>query len=84
MESSARRIGLSRSPTPLIVLTRSGSLLLTIEQRQRLWLAFRVPVFEQIIGKNGALLAAECEAHDGLHIESPKLESQGGNYRMVH
>jgi hypothetical protein len=59
----------------LIVLTRSD-LLLTIEQRQRLWLAFRVPVFEQLIGKDGALLAAECEAHSGLHIESPKLESQ--------
>jgi hypothetical protein len=25
-------------------------------------------VFEQVIGKSGELLAAECEAHDGLHL----------------
>jgi hypothetical protein len=69
----------------LIILTRPGLLpagvllkndtLLTMEQRQQLWRAFRVPVFEQIIGENGALLAAECEAHAGLHIVSQKLES---------
>jgi hypothetical protein len=41
--------------------------------RDTLWAAFRVPVFEQVIGKSGKRLAAECEAHDGLHIESPVL-----------
>jgi len=67
----------------LIVLARpddslqAKDLLLTMEQRQQLWSAFRVPVFEQIIGENGALLAAECEAHSGLHKESPKLEVAG-------
>ena len=70
------------SPThALIVLARPDhsllTTLLTMEQRQQLWRAFRVPVFEQIIGENGALLAAECEAHAGLHIESPKLELAG-------
>jgi hypothetical protein len=71
------------SPThALIVLTRPGLLplndtLLTMQQRQQLWHAFRVPVFEQIIGQNGALLAAECEAHAGLHIQSPKLKFAG-------
>jgi hypothetical protein len=61
----------------LIVLARSSDSLLTIEQRQQLWRAFRVPVFEQIIGANGVPLAAECEAHAGLHIESPKLKIGG-------
>jgi len=61
----------------LIVLARPGDTLLTLEQRQGLWRAFRVPVFEQIIGENGALLAAECEAHAGLHIQSPKLDVAG-------
>jgi hypothetical protein len=37
-------------------------------------------VFEQIIGPNGELLAAECEAHDGLHIEVPGLRWDG--YRV--
>ena len=58
----------------VIVLARPGDVLLTVEQRQSLWRAFRVPVFEQIIGEGGLLLAAECEAHAGLHIESPKLD----------
>lgn len=61
----------------VIVLTPRGGHLLKTEQRQRLWRAFRVPVFEQIIGENGMLLAAECEAHEGLHIESSKFDGRG-------
>jgi hypothetical protein len=57
----------------LIVLGRPGAARLTEADRDRLWELFRVPVFEQIIGKSGELLAAECEAHDGLHLESPRL-----------
>ena len=41
--------------------------------RERLWQAFRVPVFEQVVAEDRTLLAAECEAHDGLHIESAKF-----------
>lgn len=55
----------------LIVLARPADPLLTGLQRERLWHAFHVPSFEQIIGDNGKLLAAECEAHAGLHVESP-------------
>jgi hypothetical protein len=36
-----------------------------------------VPVFEQVIGKSGKLLAAECEAHDGLHVASLALSLHG-------
>jgi hypothetical protein len=61
----------------LIVPARSEDALLTMEQRRQLWQAFRVPVFEQIIGANGALLAAECEAHAGLHIQSPGSKFTG-------
>ncbi len=69
---------LDRHMTPtltyaLIVLGRPGMGRLTEEHRDRLWRAFRLPVFEQIIGKSGELLAAECEAHDGLHVESRRL-----------
>ena len=61
----------------VIVLARQKDELLTVEQRKRLWQAFRVPVFEQVIGESGMLLAAECEAHAGLHVESPKLDTAG-------
>ncbi len=57
----------------VIVLWRAGEPRLSDADRDSLWAAFRVPVFEQVIGKSGKRLAAECEAHDGLHIESPAL-----------
>ena len=69
---------LARSGVPslthsIIVLWRAGEARLSEADRDTLWAAFRVPVFEQVIGKSGKRLATECEAHDGLHIESPAL-----------
>ena len=58
----------------LIVLQRPGSPRLTEADRTLFWRAFRVPVFEQIIGPFGQLLAFECEAHEGLHIETQGLQ----------
>ena len=43
---------------------------LTEAEHDRLWRAFRVPAFEQIIAPDGTLRAWECEAHAGLHIET--------------
>ncbi|HLH40898.1 MAG TPA: hypothetical protein VKX39_17235 [Bryobacteraceae bacterium] len=57
----------------VIVFRRQWEPRLDAAQRDRLWRAFRVPVFEQIIAEDCTLLAAECEAHDGLHIESAKF-----------
>jgi hypothetical protein len=66
------------SPThAVIVISRPGEPRCTEADRDRLWRAFQVPVFEQIVGWAGELLAAECEAHDGLHIESPHLRIDG-------
>jgi hypothetical protein len=62
----------------VIALVRPNEPRLTEEDRERLWRAFRVPVFEQRIDASGRLLASECEAHDGLHIESPGLPPQKG------
>jgi hypothetical protein len=64
----------------VIALENPGDPMLSAYERQRLWAAFRVPVFEQIIGRDGELLAAECEAHDGLHIETAGLPWEG--YRL--
>lgn len=52
----------------VIVLTRGAHSDLSEDDRDRLWAAFGVPVFEQCLGPYNELLAAECEAHDGLHI----------------
>ena len=37
--------------------------------RDRLWTAWRTPVFEQFRGFQGELLASECEAFSGLHFD---------------
>lgn len=65
--------GVSCLTHSVIVLWRPGEARLSEADRDTLWAAFRLPVFEQVIGKSGKRLAAECEAHDGLHIESPAL-----------
>ncbi|HEY2843313.1 MAG TPA: hypothetical protein VGJ09_06670 [Bryobacteraceae bacterium] len=64
----------------VIVLACPGDPLLPDSDRALLWRAFRVPVFEQIVGPRGALLAAECEAHNGLHVEAPGMSWDG--YRL--
>ncbi|HTS77686.1 MAG TPA: hypothetical protein VMG40_15860 [Bryobacteraceae bacterium] len=56
-----------------IVLRSESDPRLTEAERERLWRAFHVPAFEQILAADGTLLAAECEAHEGLHIASPRL-----------
>jgi hypothetical protein len=69
--------GTAQPTHALIVVGRTQHPRLRETDRDRLWQAFRVPVFEQIIGRAGELLAAECDAHDGLHVLSPKLSLEG-------
>src|ERR1051326_4320647 len=82
-------LGLAAAPRPpafthaVIALESPGDPMLSVAERAQLWRAFRVPVFEQIIGLDGELLAAECEAHDGLHIESPGLKWDGYQLEMA-
>ena len=44
---------------------------LTERDREFLWQAFGVPVFEQCLDKRNDLVAGECEAHAGLHLWQP-------------
>ena len=71
------REGIPSLTHSIIVLAQPEQQRMTDAVRESLWWAFRVPVFEQVIGKSGKLLAAECEAHDGLHVASPVLSLQG-------
>lgn len=52
----------------LVVLTRLDDSPLADHHRDLLWKAFLVPVFEQVRGWDGTVIARECEVHDGLHI----------------
>jgi hypothetical protein len=60
--------GSVRVERALIVLTGVREGVLEAPDRDRLWSAFGVPVFEQHLGLDGQVVAHECEAHDGLHI----------------
>jgi hypothetical protein len=40
--------------------------------RERFWRVFQVPVFEQRLGFDGRVIAYECEAHHGLHIDTER------------
>jgi hypothetical protein len=42
---------------------------MTDDDRDLLWRAFGLPVFEQLLGADGRVAARECEVHDGLHSE---------------
>jgi hypothetical protein len=43
---------------------------LSQEAREISWRVFQVPVFGQFLGLARELLAWECEAHEGLHVET--------------
>lgn len=64
---------------PCIAFTGPVHGMLSGDDRDLLWRAFRVPVFEQLLGVHGEVLAEECEAHDGLHVreEDVLFESFG-------
>ncbi len=61
----------------LVLLTRPGAGLLDASERDRLWHVLRVPVYEQIIATDASLVAAECEAHNGLHLSRADLVITG-------
>jgi hypothetical protein len=63
-----------RAPVPvgarrLMVQTSLIETSLGDRDRDLLWQAFELPVFEELRGLDGELLASECEAHSGLHPE---------------
>jgi hypothetical protein len=55
--------------TAAIVLTDIDGEALSEGHRELLWKAFGVPVFEQLRSREGAIVARECEVHDGLHLD---------------
>ena len=62
------RIELSSLDHAIFLLTPCGHPPATDTLRVVLWQAFGVPVYELLMSPSGALLAHECEAHEGLHL----------------
>jgi len=64
------------------VLTYSSTQLLDDVVRVSLWHAFGVPIHELLVGPNATLLAVECQAHEGWHIE-PEVETAFSDGEIV-
>jgi hypothetical protein len=74
----ARAIETGEAPPPrldhaVIAFTGVHYGLITDEDRDLFWRAYRVPLFEQLVGLGDEVLAWECEAHVGLHIVPENL-----------
>ncbi len=54
----------------VVVHTSVSGDALSEPDRNLLWEAFGLPVFEQLRGFDGELLASECEAHAGMHLSA--------------
>jgi hypothetical protein len=65
----AARVGV-RLEHAVVAFTYAGDSGLSHADREMFWAAFGVPVFEQYLGPKNQLLAAECDAHCGLHVVS--------------
>ena len=59
-------IGIADPTHALILIRYEWEDAIPWRARRRLWDAFGVPLFEQIVDASGDLLAAECEAHQGF------------------
>jgi hypothetical protein len=60
---------------------------LSDEVRELFWRVFKVPVFGQILSPGGAILAWECEAHEGFHFDRDcavfQTQSGGGEPELL-
>ncbi len=57
----------------VFAFTVVGQKPITSAQRELLWRAFRVPVYELLVDKEAGVLAAECESHEGWHIRNKQV-----------
>jgi hypothetical protein len=60
--------GARRKQHALLIRTGIDEGLLPPIERDGLWQRHGVPIFEHLMGMDGALLAWECETHSGLHV----------------
>jgi hypothetical protein len=62
-------LALASLDTAIVVLTRYRVAPLRDTSRVTLWQGFGVPIFELYLGPDNSVLAAECGAHEGWHLE---------------
>jgi hypothetical protein len=69
---------------PLVVFTGTRYGFLDDGDRHEIWRRFAVPVFEQLLDDEGRVLAFECEAHIGLHVDPAVRHTLSGGELLVN
>ncbi len=59
----------------MVVFSSIGDGMISPHHRDQLWKAFGLPLFEQMRGWDGGIIASECEVHNGLHLEPDAASS---------
>lgn len=63
-------LALESVDTAVFALTQVGGTPVAPPERDLIWRAFQVPLYELYVDSEWNLLGAECEAHDGWHLRS--------------
>ena len=61
-------VGLQSLRHSLVMQFQIGEAWIAEDEREQLWSAFQVPVYEQLCDRAGQVLTFECEARHGMHI----------------
>ena len=61
---------------PPVIFTGPGYGELTESDRNLIWRRWGVPVYEQRLAHNGEIVAAECDAHEHLHLLKTDLPGE--------
>jgi hypothetical protein len=69
---------------PLIAFTGIQHGFIDTHNRDELWRRFGVPLFEELMDSEGRILASECEAHDGLHVDSSVEHTISGGQLLLN
>ena len=67
----------------IVVLTSLDAENFPTQDRDLLWSAFGLPLFEQLRGWDGRVMARECEVHDGLHFDANAIVAEVRHEELV-
>lgn len=88
LQSFASKVfrGTLKSPgltVAVFAFSSAGQEPLNATQREQLWRAFGVPVYELLIDKEAGVLASECETHEGWHVRHRQLRFELSSGRII-
>ncbi len=81
--AQARELNLASIDHAILILTPCGEEPASSAVRSLLWHSFGVPVYELLVASGGIVLASECEAYEGWHVEPGKSIAISGTQILL-